>query len=135
MGYALAGVKSSFYWRNIEWTTVLDLAVSHGWKPEGTLPPSLPDLREWDGNYDGNGSQSVTDSDAKAMAEALERAFPYILESSGGGRTDPPTLGRGRMRAWILMLDLSDPLAGMAGAQPKMQAFIGFCREGSFTIT
>jgi len=67
---------------------LLFLAEQYGWKPAGTRAPAHFDLdtwrRPWDGNYTSNDDQVVTNSDALAMAEALERAIPDIEKSDKG---------------------------------------------------
>jgi len=63
----------------------LDFAIEHGWQPAGTMAPDYCQLygmqpaeadglrRSWEGGYDSNDWQEVTDSDARALGEALLR--------------------------------------------------------------
>ena len=61
-----------------------EIWIQHGWQPAGTMAP--PDycqqhgvqpadglIGSWDGAYDSNDSQELTDSDARALGEALLR--------------------------------------------------------------
>ena len=38
MGMDLHGKQGYFRWTNSAWQEVLDLALRHGWEPEGTRP-------------------------------------------------------------------------------------------------
>lgn len=58
------------------WGFLTDLAEEGGWKPKGTIY-LLSDGTEdpvWDGGYHSNDGQYVTPEDARAMADAIERA-------------------------------------------------------------
>jgi hypothetical protein len=60
--------------------------AAHGWTPAGTLAPDPEDVDDdlgraatsWDGRYIPAECQRMTESDARAMAAALERALPDI---------------------------------------------------------
>ncbi len=57
------------------WAVFLTLAQSYGWKPEGTkAPANLPASEQWGGRYDTSDGQTVTDSDARKLAEVLHAA-------------------------------------------------------------
>jgi hypothetical protein len=68
------------------WRLLLALASAHGWTPAGTLAPDPEDVDDdlgraatsWDGRYIPAECQRMTESDARAMAAALERALPDI---------------------------------------------------------
>ena len=71
------------------WRWVLNLAIEYGWQPAGTEPPDYgwllagtasPDGndRSWDGGYCSNDFQKVTESDARALGEALLRAVAVL---------------------------------------------------------
>ena len=85
MGVDLSG-GPSLNWAG--WRFCLDVALRNGWQPEGTRAPDLvfygPDgsVREervpddeWNGGYCSNDGQWVTDSDARNLAAALDRAI------------------------------------------------------------
>jgi hypothetical protein len=73
----------------------LRMAVAHGRKPEGTLAPhryiysadgSLHEERsildeQWNGNYYSKDGQIVTDSDARSLAAALNRAVASMRKA------------------------------------------------------
>jgi hypothetical protein len=56
------------------WRAVLELAIEYGWQPEGTAPPD-DNSGTWSGDYFSNSFQQVTDSDARALGEALLRGI------------------------------------------------------------
>jgi hypothetical protein len=59
----------------LHWAVFLTLAQAYGWKPAGTnRPQHLPPTEEWSGRYDSNDGQTVADSDAKLLAQALHGA-------------------------------------------------------------
>jgi hypothetical protein len=58
------------------WRFYLNLAAKCGWTPKGTgKPDHLGEKDEWDGSYEWNDGQIVGEEDAKALAQALERAL------------------------------------------------------------
>ncbi len=59
---------------NLTWQKVLWLAYQYGWEPAGTKDPEGW-VGEWHGNYSTNSGQIVAAEDARALANALERAF------------------------------------------------------------
>lgn len=116
MGYDLRnGNSKDFRFSDREFGPMLQLAEQHGWKPHGTLLPSLYDIDtgeeipsyedDWSGFYLSNDGQIVTDEDAAALADALERALASSSE-----------------------LDLSQD-------RDLIQRFIEYCRDGYFFIT
>jgi hypothetical protein len=57
------------------WAVFLTLAQAFGWKPAGTKRPSnLPISQGWSGRYDSSDGQTVTDADAKLLAQVLHAA-------------------------------------------------------------
>ena len=99
-----------------EWRAALELARDFGWKPEGTLPPidydpasygafNVTDVMsgqridfdvaddvsndKWSGTYSTNDGQIMSDTDAAAMADALEKALVAITEFRTLGVTYP----------------------------------------------
>ena len=85
MGYDLMGAHDTWRFQIGAWRPVLNFAIEHGWQPEGTKAPDYCGLYgmqpaeaeahrlSWDGGYYGNDWQEVTDSDARALGEALLR--------------------------------------------------------------
>jgi hypothetical protein len=58
------------------WLFYRMLAEKCGWNPKGTgKPDHLSEKDQWDGNYDYSDGQIVYDDDAKALAQALDRAL------------------------------------------------------------
>lgn len=59
------------------WDHCCERAIEFGWKPEGTVAAKeFPG--EWSGGYGGNDFQMVTDSDARSLGEALQRAVSFF---------------------------------------------------------
>ena len=77
MGMDLYGPQGYFRTDGGTWCNWLDAAEEHGWKPAGTEKPDHCD-GEWDGGYDSNDYQRVTDEDAKALSKALALTIPKI---------------------------------------------------------
>ncbi|APR82499.1 Hypothetical protein A7982_07848 [Minicystis rosea] len=77
MGFSLRSTSSGETLRvsGGHWAVFLTLAEAYGWKPAGTQPPrSLPPGKAWHGRYDSSDGQTVTDADAKRLAEILHGA-------------------------------------------------------------
>jgi hypothetical protein len=79
------------------------MASAYGWKPEGTRPPDWHDVDGQlsdvaalsDGDYTPPDGRRITEGDARAMADALERALPDIpdhdaLSEKTASRGDEP---------------------------------------------
>ena len=81
MGMDLHGKGGYFRLNCWAWENVLKWATSSGWKPLGTSKPKLwSDGGDgiWKGGYDTNDGQRVLAKDARALADALERALPGV---------------------------------------------------------
>jgi hypothetical protein len=81
MSFDIIGQNGTyFYVNNTGWAALLQLAVQYGWEPAGTQAPGFMARghaiasKDWDGSYTFNDGQTVTDTDAKALAAALRRA-------------------------------------------------------------
>lgn len=75
MGMDLMGFGTTEHLSQSFWLAVLEMASSFGWEPAGTRPQDAFD-DEWDAmNYWSNDYQEVSDADAKALGEALNRAL------------------------------------------------------------
>ena len=55
------------------WAFLLNFAMEYGWHPAGTKAP--PNQQDWDGNYDAPEGQTISASDAEALAIALSRSL------------------------------------------------------------
>ena len=81
MSYEIFG-RNGKYWtcHQDDWGSYLEVATAFGWTPEGAF--SKCDEGGFgehpSGSYLGNDFQIVTDGDARAMAEALNRAVTSI---------------------------------------------------------
>ena len=96
MGYNLIGAHNDFRVGSGTWGRILRVALDHGWEPAGTLAPNIGSHDEngewvpddigsaWDGTYFFNNYQIVTEEDAAALANALERALPDIPDADPG---------------------------------------------------
>ena len=124
------------------WCFYLTLAEKCGWTPKGTgKPDHLGEKDEWHGAYDSNDGQIVDEEDAKALAQALERAI-----------TDPAAgsiIERMLDAWWEDMLQAEAELSGLSGQQKKLLRtamarpkfsieftgeLIGLCKQGEFRI-
>jgi hypothetical protein len=80
------GHDNCIRFRHMVWARILYLAEDHGWQPAGTVsaydhddPNSKYYIPEpWDGGYASNDDQMVTSNDARAFADALEKACERI---------------------------------------------------------
>jgi hypothetical protein len=58
---------------NLGWAALLNFAIAYGWHPAGTIAP--PSSKDWDGSYDPAQGQTVSASDAGALAHAISKAL------------------------------------------------------------
>lgn len=72
MSFTLGGCVSgkTFHFTSGDWSETLDLAVSHGWRPLGTV---LEDRPDWNGDYFSNDYQQLTALDVLRLSAALSR--------------------------------------------------------------
>jgi hypothetical protein len=108
--------ESEFWFSREGWRQLLIMAQRFGgWKPLGTRPPHMVEVApdgtkteipydDWSGGYLTNDYQLVTEEDACALADALERVLP-----------DVPTMktysGSGMVRVPIEVLAETDAFA------------------------
>lgn len=101
MGVILAsadhGSLFELSWR--EWSLLLDIALEHGWHPEGT---ALPEFEGWEGSYLANEGQRISANDGQAMAAALRRALECRPET---GCLEAKLIGTGNARGQPIALD------------------------------
>ena len=113
----LSGAGGYFRWTNSGWSDILELGEEFGWAPIGTGPPRGELKADWqDGPYHGNAGQRFYARDARALADALERAVAALPERKA------PKRGRVAVRHWT-----PEDVA-------YIREFIEFCRAGSFRI-
>lgn len=128
MGVDLYNVHGDYYrFSSVAWTHVLALAEQYGWKPTGTRRgnPQVPE-GDWDGNYTSNSGQLVTEADARALADALERALPDIP-----GRADT----REAVVPGASTITLHPLEFFRSAGKAKVTGFIDYCRKGGFRIS
>jgi hypothetical protein len=113
----------SFHFSSSMWNRVLYLAGVYGWKPSGTLSPEDESLTSWDGGYGVNEGQRVSEDDALAWAQALEKALPDISDEFQIPFPHVEKSGRE-----ILLEELSGP------NKEHLVQFIAFCKRGAFSI-
>lgn len=124
MGYDLRNKNEAF--RAAWWGDLLTLAQYYGWQPEGTQAPeyfsdpAYAITTAWDGSYSWNDGQRVTESDAAALAVALESALPFVAEQKNYTDEMP--------RSAISITDI------FSGERGYLQEVIDFCRAGEFII-
>jgi hypothetical protein len=93
------------------WDGALMLAGEHDWRGEGTCDPLQPgSALSWKGSYSLNNGQRVVDTDAKAIADALDAALADSPDSPDEG--------------WLLS----------GAGRAHLRNLIEFCREGSFRV-
>lgn len=131
------------------WRMLLELATAHGWEPAGTEPADISGMfsddtpaavvarqsalfrLEWDGGYTDNAFQTVTASDARALADALQRALPY-LPSHKSPRIQPsdalPEID-------VIVGDVTPHEYYGGPNKTAVVAFIAFARLGEFRIS
>jgi hypothetical protein len=93
------------------WGGALMLAEEYDWHGEGTRDPLQPGSQSsWKGQYSLNNGQRVVETDASAIADALEAALADAPDSPEEG--------------WLLSGE----------GRIHLGKLIAFCREGSFRI-
>ena len=65
---------TTFDFTTVEWHKLIELAQEYGWQPAGTQR----DEENWSGTYLSNDGQSVTQSDALALGNALNAAAAQL---------------------------------------------------------
>jgi hypothetical protein len=109
-----------------EWEKALALARDQGgWSARGTHHPGIPG---WEGRYSGPHNQRVQADDARAFADALERALPSLAQprSADFVAHTPDSV--------LVGLPPSEYLGGVKGRR-YVEALIAFARCGEFRIT
>ncbi|MCA1763002.1 MAG: hypothetical protein LC664_08435, partial [Flavobacteriales bacterium] len=72
-----------FQCSNFFWGRTLQLAERNGWEPEGThfIDEQGEEQSDWDGNYDDQNGQVVSEQDAGNLITALEAGLESIKKS------------------------------------------------------
>jgi len=138
------------------WSRILSLAMFYGWRPMGTLPPFIHNLRkpepeDWDGTYLRAEGQTVRAEDALTLAIALRMSLDDISDVN----PERDLTLEDDMPEWFspaekaLMRDGLEehldeheetplgilPFEFFAGdAKPNLVDFIHFCMLGEFVI-
>jgi hypothetical protein len=135
---------------NSSWGHLLKMAGVYGWEPAGTLAPHLTNRdgqrvddgcnpvddaeyeASWNGAYFYNEGQSVTDEDARNLANAIERALPDVPDQDvlGDKATVHPSGARG-----VSLETPVNPFEWFGGRKEQLRDFIVFCRAGGFSIS
>ena len=139
MGMDLSGSGGYFRWTASAWYDILAIAEKFGWAPTGTGPPRGVLKVDWaEGSYVGNQGQRFYARDARAMADALERALVTFSESKRGKITRH---ARSFDKLAASLKGQRSPKNSVAvrlfesrEAIRNIRKFIVFCRAGSFRI-
>lgn len=119
MSVDLIGRDRSYYWTSTGWGNVLRLAYDYGWKMRGITYTRLsqPVKKFW--AYTFNDGQWVWAEDARAIADALERAMPDLKRRRWGRRRKLDEYER-----WFFTKE----------GRIAIQETLDFCRKGTFRI-
>ncbi|HET7842483.1 MAG TPA: hypothetical protein VFM21_12795 [Terriglobia bacterium] len=138
MGYDLMNESGAdLRLSNAGWALLLNLAEAYGWTPQGSLPPEDLAASEWTGDYDTNDGERVSREDAKAMADALERALAdpeRTVKEREIGRELNRALRKMEIAAFGEDLPPEKEVEVPATDDEFLRTFIRFLRAGSFRI-
>ena len=140
---AVWGSCGEFSFHTRAWQLVLTLGQWYGWQPAGTRAPDPAyfddapvDPADWDGRYFPPAGQVVTAEDARALADALERALPDLPDDDAlTGKTIPRRQSREAdgYDLWGLGLRAGvavSPFEEFSGANKTvLRDFVTHCRE------
>ena len=136
MGFDLHNSKGDYLRRSpTGWALALNLAERYGWKPAGTSLHAGSDQasEDWDGQYDTNDGQQVTEADSVALASALRNAVDDPQFPSQMRRLYSDLLGI-PVRTGFLKLRWSLPLSEVNKLRDAMAEVAAFCEQGAFII-
>ena len=128
MAYDLFGEQGHQRFSGWAWAYCLAQAMAFGWKPEGTVAPKYFH-GEWSGTYEGSDFQTVTDSDARSLGEALERT---IMRTSEDALVIPDQTPEAIECSKMMQL-VSEPT--IADEISLLQRLAKFALKGGFEIT
>ena len=136
MGMLLANKSgNSIRWGHISWAKLLALAEMYSWEPVGATEPcdwtepctwgdstiAENPLPAWDGSYSCNDHPFVEPEDARAMADALEKALDDIPDHDG---PDKMMTYRQGEKTGVLSIDLAISQLGLnIGPNYKLNLF------------
>jgi len=108
------------------WLAVLQVARLYGWDPRGTNPSDSSvfefDGLGRDGSYFPPAGQSVTAGDARALADALERALLDVPDNLGTSSESHPYAGWHGASASVMQR--------LGAIKPILRDLIHHCRDG-----
>jgi hypothetical protein len=139
MGMDLSGAGGYFRWTNSGWYDILELGKEFGWIPTGTGPPRGTRKEAWGlGAYYGNDGQRVYARDARALADALERAVAALPQRKSQKRT---RIARATDYLEAELTGGRRPRRGRVAVSQfgwedvaYIREFIEYCRAGSFRL-
>ena len=145
MGVLLRGSQGDFAVNNKGWAMLLRLAWDYGWRPKGTRAPAHwtdPQTnqrdRAWNpADYVTGRGQQVGAHDAQLLAETLSTILDDLPNHDP---LDDPEVQRIACPGFpaTLFVSASRPINAfeLFGGENKagFQAFIAYCKGGSFTI-
>ena len=138
MGMDLSGAGGYFRWSGTGWGDILALGEEYGWVPAGTGPPPGVLKADWpNGTYYSNDGQRFYARDARALADALERALaappaaapPRTRPAQSVDHVVAALTGKNRPKKGRVPVGRFNP--DEAG---YIREFIEFCRAGSIRI-
>jgi len=137
MAMHLHSARGDFGWDVFSRQKLLRLAERYGWKPAGTTLSEaelkwMPDGK-WDGNYTTNGGQTVAPTDARSLAEALDRAVRDIPSQDVIAQHRAPSGGIQILPNPPAISDLHWFCGDETKA--KIREFIAYCYAGEFQIS
>lgn len=114
-----------FYFSSVSWAFYLNLAIIYGWKTAGTLAPEEWDTAQgkWQGVYDWNAGQTVTEFDANAFASALKK---YLDDPNGNLKANALAKELGKAIGADVVVNSED--------RELIISFISFATSGEFQI-
>jgi hypothetical protein len=143
MSYKLTSqTGESFQWDNVDYPRVLELAVMHGWNPQGTAPTFC--LIEEMSPSPGN-SKEVSSVETMLMGRSLELAMENIIME--GGSSEEPEADNTGTRAidrsgwtteWeelgLYHANLSNRWGYWVRHKDRLDEFIQFLQQGSYRV-
>jgi hypothetical protein len=143
MSYICISDSREFYLNDASWENLLELARINGWEPEGTIVPfdaasnkDQPECADGRFPYWLNDYRKVTTTDARKMADALERSLDN-LPNHDALEHKLPSLPVGSCGFLEKLRNLPiSPMEFYSGSdKQRVRNFIDFARAGSFAVT